>query len=72
MENQFCERKDSLCWDCQKAIGKCSWSEYGKQEPVPGWTVEVTKRTERVNGYTYDRTGMTVLACPLFEEDENV
>lgn len=70
MENQFCKKNDSLCWDCQRATGKCPWSQYGKFEPVNGWTIQKTRRIETNGSYAYEREGITVMECPLFVPDE--
>ena len=38
----------TLCWDCERACGQCSWSERDPEtdqiryEPVPGWTAVPT------------------------------
>lgn len=71
------ETRTNICFDCQKAVGGCSWSEINPDtrkprfEPVPGWTAEkVLLRTGT------DQRGASVVetyaitACPLFEEDE--
>lgn len=69
MKNQSYKKRDSLCWDCQRATGFCPWSKYKKFEPVPGWTVEKTIRIDKTPPYTYEREGITVLDCPLFVPD---
>ena len=45
----------TICWNCAKATGHCSWSE--NLVPVKGWTAEETKES------------YVVRACPLFEQD---
>ena len=32
----------SICWECKKICGKCSWSR--NFTPVPGWRAEPVKR----------------------------
>ena len=34
-------KHDTLCWDCAKATGKCSWSK--NFVPVEGWEADPTK-----------------------------
>ena len=56
--------KRTICWDCVKACGACSWSS-GLQ-PVDGWKVEETEFAD-----SHGETGQTycVLWCPEFERD---
>lgn len=65
-------KKDTLCWDCQKAVKGCAWSQ--RFEPVEGWTAEKVERrlpylhkgVRRVEvGETYH-----VIDCPEFVPDE--
>ena len=53
---------DTICWDCKKAGGLCSWSS--RLTPVDGWEVKETliKFPEKVV------SGFCVLRCPEFEE----
>ena len=60
------QKKHSLCWDCAKACGRCSWSNHWEHIPVPGWTAERTK--VRMNNNTYADTYL-VIECPEFERD---
>lgn len=53
----------SICWDCHKATGKCSWSE--KLKPVKGWKATPTQR--ELYGGIYK--SYIVLECPEFERD---
>ena len=58
----------TLCEICRNALGKCSWSEYGKQTPVEGWEairmdVVSQDRERREESYI-------VLACPQYAPDE--
>ena len=44
--------KQTLCWSCKNAVGRCSWSEVDeskknrpiKYEPVSGWVAIKTKK----------------------------
>ena len=75
-KRQYCSRecaamskrsnaKDTLCWECEKATGGCSWSD--KLIPVEGWEAIPTevKMTvySTVNSYK-------IVNCPLFSSDE--
>ena len=63
--------KQTLCWWCKNAVGRCSWSEVDesqknrpiKYEPVSGW---VAVKTERGDYNSY-----VVLSCPEFVQDDN-
>lgn len=70
-------KRDTLCWSCANACGRCSWSK--KFEPVEGWEAQKTtfkygRTWVRANGkrITKSHTGETfiVIACPLFKPDE--
>ncbi len=53
---------DTLCWDCQNAIGKCSWSREFK--PVEGWTAIPTFiGRDKIKSFC-------VVECPQFKEDK--
>lgn len=55
--------KDTLCWDCEKATGGCSWSD--KLIPVEGWDAIPTK----IKMVIYKETdSYKVLNCPLFKK----
>lgn len=63
-------RSDTLCWQCAKAFGGCSWTgrdEHGvvKFQPVPGWTAEQTMVT-MPGGKT---VSYCVFQCPEFVPD---
>ena len=71
------ETKTNICFDCQKACGGCSWSEYDPQkrgtrfEPVPGWTAEkVPLRTGTDQRGTRVIETYAITACPEFVPDE--
>lgn len=58
--------KETLCWDCEKALGYCPWSE--RFDPVPGWNATPTKIP------LYDGNGgymdsFLVHECPMFVPD---
>ena len=62
----------TLCWNCQRATGLCSWSE--KFIPVEGWVADRNDiRIEVQNQYTratkYDESYF-VRECPLFVRDK--
>ena len=54
----------TLCWDCAKAVGYCSWSSEFK--PVKGWTAE--KKEIKVQSGTNVKSYL-IYECPLFERD---
>lgn len=56
----------TLCWDCAKACGGCSWSDWQEHTPVPGWVAEPTML--RMNNDTYTRSYI-VDSCPEFVRD---
>lgn len=56
---------DTLCWACENACGRCSWSQK-KSKPVPGWEAMPTQ----INvGRGAGLESYTVLRCPQFEWD---
>ena len=54
----------TLCWDCRKARGFCTWSE--KLEPVKGWTAVPTIRKP---GTKDEMRSFFIIECPEFERD---
>ena len=54
------QQKDTLCWQCKKACGKCPWSKNFK--PIDGW--EAIKSNYKYNGLIYDT--YKVINCPKF------
>ena len=54
----------TLCWDCAKAVGKCSWSKPFR--PVEGWEIIPTRKTTN-DGRGYK--SCIVLKCPEFKRD---
>ena len=56
---------DTLCWECEKACGRCSWSK--NFTPVEGWKAVPTKvyiGGESKNKYI---DSFDVYECPEFE-----
>lgn len=57
-------KANSLCWQCKRAYGLCSWSDRFK--PVKGWEAEPTivkgHKEEDIKSYV-------VKKCPLFIQD---
>lgn len=67
-------KHSQLCWECEKAGGKCSWSR--SFIPVPGWNAKPT----RVLSYTmgngekvkYYIDSYEIHDCPEFEYMEAI
>ena len=62
-------KKETLCWDCQKANCGCSWSRF--YVPVKGWVATPTK----IKVYDYCARGVlidsyNVSSCPEFVKDK--
>ena len=57
----------TLCEVCTKACGKCSWSKYGVQKPVDGWTA-IRRDILACGGMT---ESYLVLDCPEFVLEEH-
>ena len=52
---------DTLCWDCKKNAGRCSWSK--NFTPIKGWKAIPTKiKSDAKETDSYD-----VYECPEFE-----
>ena len=63
-------KHDTLCWGCEKAGGKCSWSK--NFTPVEGWKAVPTKVFQYTSGekgkqYRYYTDSYDVYECPEFE-----
>ena len=58
---------DTLCWKCQKAGGKCSWSKCF--EPVEGWDAKPTKVIDYCGGKQIITDSFNVRHCPEFVKD---
>lgn len=56
----------TLCWDCSKACGDCSWSRKHNPVPVNGWVATPKKiyssKIRLSQSYI-------VHSCPLFDRD---
>jgi hypothetical protein len=55
---------DSLCWECIKAYGECSWAKEFK--PVKGWNAEPTKVKSKESNYN----SYHVISCPEYQPDK--
>ncbi len=61
------KRGNTLCWTCQNATGKCSWS--ARLEPVVGWKAKAIK----VKGDSHTKKvldSFIVKKCPKYIKDE--
>ena len=56
--------KETLCWTCKNACGKCSWSK--GFEPVDGWDAIPTKIKVSIETNEYTDSYF-VKNCPLYE-----
>lgn len=57
-------KKSSLCLDCKKCVGLCSWSHH--LQPVEGWEAETTVIRSASGAFN---NGYRVISCPEFEEE---
>ena len=64
MKKRVGQKKSTLCWGCEKAGGKCSWSK--SFTPVDGWDAIPTKIQTRDNPNGYIDS-FRVIECPEFE-----
>ena len=60
----FVTSQRTLCWDCAKARGGCSWSD--SLEPVEGWTAEPTTKAQFRQEPLHS---FLVMECPEFKRD---
>lgn len=58
------EKKDTICWRCDKACGKCSWSK--SFVPVENWIAKPTKVKIEMGKYLQS---YIVYECPEFRND---
>lgn len=58
----------TLCEICRNALGKCSWSEYGRWEPIDGW--EAIRNDIVIPRANRKEESYIVLACPEYVPDE--
>lgn len=67
-KNSMKRQPDSICWDCKKATGFCSWSREFK--PVEGWEADKTLITgQGCDGRQIIVDSYCVHQCPLFVHD---
>ena len=60
--------KPTLCWKCEKACGRCSWS--ADFIPVDGWDAMPTIVTaDRGHSCERELESFIVKKCPLFNDD---
>lgn len=59
-------RKETLCWDCKRCFGGCSWSR--EFIPVNGWIAE---KTHIPSNGEY-AASYKVIDCPEYRKDERV
>lgn len=61
-----CIKKETLCWQCAKACGGCSWSSLA-HKPVTGWTAE--RRDIPVQNSSVPVESYVVHDCPEYVPD---
>lgn len=62
----YTKNETTICWECKRATGFCSWSE--DFTPVEGWRATPTKiKVGRANGRDLFVDSYLVHECPLFE-----
>ena len=62
-------KSDTLCWDCKKACGYCSWSQ--DFVPVPGWeAIIVPPRGAQMTVKCKSIPDYRVLSCPEFSMEK--
>lgn len=54
----------TICWDCSKACGGCSWSDHFA--PVNGWVAIPRKVYASNDGMA---SSFIVRECPMFDRD---
>ena len=59
------ENGETLCWECKKSGGLCSWSH--NLTPVKGWVATVSTRKTYIRA-TKDNKVYCVISCPEFVE----
>ncbi len=62
-----CIKKETLCWQCAKACGGCSWSNKA-HKPVEGWTAE--RRDLHIQNSSVPVESYVVYDCPEYASDE--
>lgn len=71
-DNAKFAKRGNICFDCENALGGCSWSALdpvtGKPQfkPVPGWTAEPVVIQEKNGSYRYKWDTYSITDCPQF------
>lgn len=60
----FMTTAKTICWDCKKATGGCSWAD--RLQPVEGWKAEPT---EKASFRGEPLKSFLVKECPEFKRD---
>lgn len=72
IEKYFVCEHVNICFDCQRAVGGCSWSEIDPKTNKPRFKFvdgSITKKVKRkVKGRFVDEE--MIVSCPLFLPDE--
>lgn len=61
----------NICFDCQRAVGYCSWSEIDPKTKRPRFKIvdgSVTKKVKRKVGRKFVDAEI-ILSCPIFLPD---
>ena len=58
----------NICWDCQNAVGRCSWSR--DFTPVEGWDAVNVPYQPWETQYVKHRDTYIIKGCPQFVKDE--
>lgn len=76
MDN-ICGRNTNICFDCQNALGGCSFSRLDPRtnrpafQPVEGWTAEIVPYCVGIlKGQAYFESTYHVIKCPEFIRDK--
>lgn len=62
-------KQPTLCWSCQNATGGCSWTEYGRFEPVDGWDATPTLIRSKNEDTLHVIPSYLVNDCPEYIPD---
>lgn len=70
ISNTYFPKHSTICWNCEKACGRCSWSR--SFDPVKGWEARPTKVLVLNTTQDGERTkvyvdSFDVYSCPEFE-----
>lgn len=63
------KKKETLCWTCQNACAKCSWSR--KFKKVKGWIAEKTIIKGNQDGLVQRIPSYRVIKCPKYIPDSD-